>query len=343
MDLGIDFGTTHVTICAPGRGVLLHEPSVIALSSETGRIVACGQEANEMRGRAPDTIRVVCPLEKGVIADYDAAELLLRYYVGKVCSYRVLKPRAVIGVPLFATEVERRSLVEAAWASGMRHVTVLESVLAAAIGADLPVGEPHGSLIVNFGGGATEAAVVSLLDVASTMSIQQGGNTLNDAIIRYLRSVHAVIIGDLQAERLKQAIGSVLPFEGDSTCTVSGRQALSGLPVTVTVTAEELRPVICREVDEWLRRIGQMMEQTPPDLLSDVYTDGITLTGGGALLHGLVEYAGDHLNAPCRIAEQPAACVALGAAAAVQDAKKLRGDVLDVSSFSYHLSENITN
>ena len=343
MDLGIDFGTSYVTICAPGTGVLLHEPSVIALNSETGHIVACGREANEMRGRAPESIQVICPLDKGVIADYEAAELLLRHYVGKVCSYRIVKPRAVVAVPLFATEVERRSLLEAVSAAGMRRVTLLEGVLAAAIGAGLPVGEPHGSLVVNLGGGATESAVVSLMGVASTVSLQQGGNALNDAIIRYLRSVHAIIVGDLQAERLKQTVGSVLPFEGENTCTVSGRQALSGLPVTVTVTAEELRPVICREVDEWLRRIGHMMEQTPPDLLSDVYADGITLTGGGALLHGLAPYAAERLNAPCRIAPQPDTCVGLGAAAAVQYIDKLRSDEFDVSAFSYHLSEKIIN
>lgn len=343
MDLGIDFGTAYVTICAPGRGVLLHEPSVIALNSETGHIVACGQEAAEMRGRAPATIRVVCPLEQGVIADYEAAETLLRYYVGKVCSYRVLKPRAVIGMPQLSTEVERRSLVEAVSAAGMRRVTLIESVVAAAIGAGLPVGEPRGSMVINLGAGSVEAAVLSLLGVASAVSLRQGGNSLNEAIARHVRNVHALIIGDLQAERLKCAIGSVLPYEGEGSFEVSGRQALSGLPTKATVTAEELRPVLCREVDEWLRRVGHMMEQTPPDLLGDVYTDGIVLTGGGALLRGLDRYAADRLNAPCRIADSPEACVALGAAAAVQYAGALHNDVLDVSSFSYHLSDQITN
>ena len=343
MDLGIDFGTSYVTICAPGHGVLLHEPSVIAFNSETGHMVACGEEAHNMRGRAPDTIRVVCPINKGVIADYDAAESLLRYYVGKVCSYRVLKPRAVIGMPLYATEVERRSLAEAVSAAGIRSVTPIESVLACAVGAGMPVGEPCGNMVVNFGGGSTEAAVLSMLGVASTMSLRQGGDTLDNAIIRYMRSARSLVIGELQAQRLKCSVGSVLPFEGESACVVSGRQVLSGLPMSVTVTADELRPVVCREVDEWLHHIGRMMEQTPPDLLGDVYTGGVVLTGGGAMLHGLPDYMSDRLKAPCRIAEQPEACMALGAAATVRYAGKLRGSVLGVADFSYHLSNRITD
>lgn len=343
MELGIDLGTSQVVIYVSGKGVVLKEPAVIAVDQKDGHMIACGKEARDMLGRSPDSILVIRPLEKGVIAAYDYAEQMLRYLVRKVCAYRILKPRVAVSVPASVTEVEQRSVVEAVSAAGARHVVLIEEAVAAAIGAGLDVSAACGSMVINIGGGTTDMAVLSLKGIATSCSLRIGGNDMDQAIVRYLRNHHNLIIGQRMAEDLKIEIGSALPPDEKMTRLAKGRDAMTGLPAVREVTALEIRDALEEALREILSGVQRVMEATPPELLGDVLENGMMLTGGGAQMRGMAPFLEKNTGVACRVAAQPEECVAVGTGKALKYVHILSAGVYDAQEFSYHLSETLTN
>ncbi|MBQ7089273.1 MAG: rod shape-determining protein [Clostridia bacterium] len=342
MNLGIDLGTSRIVICEPSRGVVLDEPSVIAVAEKDGHVIAFGAEAEEMLGRNPDTIRVVRPVQKGVIAAYEQAEQLLRCCLARVCSARITKPCVAVSVAEQITEVEQRSFIEAVISAGARRVTLVPETVAAAIGAGLDVSLPLGQMLVNVGGGTTDASVLSLKGEAVSSTIRVGGQTMDDAIVRYIRARYGLIISEQTAERLKIEIGCALPEEPALTGEARGRDSMTGLPRAVTVNSDEICEAIREPLQHVLELIRQTLEVTPPELSGDIMSEGICLTGGAARLRGLPLLIERATGIPCHVAENAHQCVALGAAKALQYASSFSA-VYDLGSFSYRLSDNVTN
>ena len=334
MDLGIDLGTSRVTIYASGRGIVLREPSVIAVDSDTGRMIACGREAYAMLGRTPGSIEAVQPLHKGVISDYEYAEQMLRHFVRRVCAYKILKPRAAASVPASVTEVEQRSVIEAVRAAGARQVVLIEESMAAAIGAGLDVAAPRGSMVADIGGGTTDVAVMSLKGVAASLSVRVGGDDLDEAIIRYLHNKYNHVVGRLTAEQVKMRIGCALEQEDDPSMPVKGRNAVTGLPCVQQVRSSEIREAIREPLEQMVAAIQQVMEKTPPELTGDILDSGIVLTGGAAQLNGLAELLTRRTGVVCRVAENPADCVAVGTGKALKYVGVLSSGVYDISRFT---------
>lgn len=335
--MGIDLGTSSVRICVEGRGVVLREASVLAVDEKTDKLVAVGNEAKEMFGREPRSIRVIRPIRKGVIAEYEYAEKLIRHLVGKVCAYRVFKPRAAVSVPSSVTEVEERSVVQAMTTVGIRRVALIEEFVAAAVGADLDVTQPHGCMAVNIGAGTTDVAVMSLRGVSASVSVRVGGDDLDEAIVRAIRSEYGHVIGLSTAEEVKKTIGSALPSQ--QTTWVRGRDAVTGLPCSKEVHAESIRRAMEEPLREIVNAVRTVLEQTPPEIVGDVMTDGPVLTGGGALLKGMPEYLSAHTGTPCRMAEHPEDCVALGTARALYRMRETSGGVYDINQFAYNRAD----
>lgn len=331
--LGIDLGTSTVRIAEEGKGIVLEEASVIALDAKSGKVIACGNEALPMLGRAPASIRVVRPLEKGVIADYDCAEQMIHALVGKVCTYRVMKPRAAVSVPACVTEVEQRSIVQAMTTVGVRRVALIEEYVAAAIGAGMDVTQPHGCMAVDIGAGTTDAVILSLRGVTAAVSERVGGDDLDDAIVRMARSALGHVIGKQTAEAVKKEIGSVLPSR--RRMQVRGRDAQLGLPCIKTITAKQVREAIAESVEQIVGVIQRVLETAPPETVADVLTDGIVLTGGTARLNGLAEYISACTGVRCRVADNPEQCVALGVLGAMNCMKANTGGVYDINQFAY--------
>ncbi len=336
-NLGIDLGTSKVSIYREGAGIVLCEPSVIAIETKTGRVIAAGREAYDMLEKEPPTIRVVRPMRKGVVSDYDAAEKMLRAFVNKVCAYKVFKPRAAISVPAAVTEVEERSVVQAATAVGIRRVALVEEYIAAAFGADLPVEEPNGCMVVDIGAGTTDVGVLSLGSVASAKSVKVAGDDMDEAIVRMVRNRYNHVIGLKTAEEIKCQIGGVLPRE--ETMDVRGRDSISGLPCVKTVSAADVFQALSEPFAAILAAIQSVLENTPPEMAGDVMANGITLTGGCAELFGLAERLSRELGVECRVADHPADCVAFGAGRAIASKTASTENVYDVNLFSYDRSE----
>lgn len=342
MNLGIDLGTSRVVIYAAGIGVVLDEPAVIAVSRADGHLIACGEEAKQMLGRTPPSIRAVQPLKGGVIVEYEPAEMMLRHFLSRVCSNRIAKPCAAVSIAHQMTEVEQHSFIDAAVSAGVRKVTLVPQTVAAALGAGLDVSRPRGQMIVNIGGGTTDAAVLSLLGTAVAASCRDSGATMDEAIVRYMRQRHGLLIGDNMAEKIKITIGGVLPRPQPLSMTVKGRDALAGMPRCVEITAQELYPLLQEPAAAMAAQIQQVLEITPPELAGDIVEEGIWLTGGLSALPGLDEYLAEQTGVPCRIAERPAHCVAIGAGMALQYDSSFR-KVYDLGDFTYRLSESVTN
>ena len=342
-DFGIDCGTSRVVIYAAGNGVVLDEPAVLALDTETEKLIACGAEAYEMLGRAPASITVVRPLAKGVIADFDYACMMLRYFMQKVCAYKVIKPRVAISVPASVTAVEQRSFVEAVYAAGARQVMLIEESMAAAVGAGLDVEAPRGSMVVEIGAGTTDVAVMSLKGLASSCSHRVGGDTFDEAIVRYMRQMHHLVIGERTAKELKEAIGTAVKEEEDLTATARGRDALGGLPRTVEVTSAELLEAVRDPLADIVNAIQRVLENTPPELAADIYDNGIMLTGGMAKLRGMTTVVTRATGIRCYVADEPEYCVARGAATALEYMHLLHSGVYDIGKFLYQGSETLTN
>ncbi len=313
-DLGIDLGTANTLVYVQGQGIVVNEPSVVAIDSRSKRALAVGAEAKAMLGKTPGNIIAVRPLKDGVIADFDTVELMLRYFIQKVHPQRVMAPhpRVVVGIPSGVTEVEKRAAKDAALSAGAREAYTIEEPMAAAIGAGLPVNEPVGSMIVDIGGGTTEVAVISLGGIVVNNSIRIAGDEIDDAIIQYARRDHNLVIGERMAENAKIAAGSAYPLEQERRVLLRGRDLLTGLPKEIEVSSVELRDAISGPVGTIVELVKSSIEETPPELVADIMEQGITLAGGGAMLWGLERRLEMELRMPVHRAEAPLDCVAQG-------------------------------
>ena len=314
-ELAIDFGTANTLIHMRGKGILLREPTVIAVETATGAVRAVGEEAKRMVGRTPEPLDTIRPLRDGVIADFDAAEQLLTHFISKVYRRRpFLHPHILIGVPSGVTEVECRAVKDAARRAGARQAWVIEEPVAAAIGAGLPIHEANGCMVVDIGGGTTEVAIISLGDVVLSQSIRVAGDEIDAAIIAYVRREFNLHIGDRTAEAIKLAIGSVWPLRRELEYAARGRDLITGLPAQVTLTSGGVREAIGEAMLRILEAVKQGLEQTPPELSADIMERGITVTGGGALLRGMERLVQHVTGMPARVADDPLSCMVLGAA-----------------------------
>ncbi len=313
-DLGIDLGTANTLVYVQGQGIVVNEPSVVAIDARTKRALAVGAEAKAMLGKTPGNIIAVRPLKDGVIADFDTVELMLRYFIQKVHPQRVIAPhpRVVVGIPSGVTEVEKRAAKDAALSAGAREAYTIEEPMAAAIGAGLPVNEPVGSMIVDIGGGTTEVAVISLGGIVVNNSIRIAGDEIDDAIVQYARRDHNLVIGERMAENAKIAAGSAYPLEQERRVLLRGRDLLTGLPKEIEVSSVELRDAISGPVSTIVDLVKSSIEETPPELVADIMEQGITLAGGGAMLWGLERRLEMELRMPVHRAESPLDCVAHG-------------------------------
>lgn len=319
-DIGIDLGTANTLVYVRGRGILLREPSVIAEDIESGEIHAVGEEAKRMVGRTPGRIVAKRPIKDGTIADYDTTLKMLSYFMRRVHRRNsFVYPRVVIGIPSVATEVERRAVKEAAIQAGAADAYVIEEPMAAAIGAGLPVTEPIGSMIVDIGGGTTEAAVISLGGIVTVNPIRIAGDEIDEAIMSYVRRAYNLLIGERTAEEVKIRIGSAYPLEKEMTLQVRGRDLVSGLPKSIVLRSEEIREAISEPVYQIVEAVKTTLEQTPPELAADVMDRGIVLCGGGALLRGLDKLISAETGIPVRVADDPLTCVVMGTGKAVED------------------------
>ncbi len=313
-NMGIDLGTANTLVYVRGRGILIREPSVVALNVHTREVLKVGEEAKKMLGRTPGHIVAVRPLKDGVIADFEQTEKMLRHFIEKVNKSRIWSlPEVVVGIPSGVTEVERRAVLDATRKAGARQAYLIEEPMAAAIGAGLPVAEPTGSMIVDIGGGTTEVAVISLGGIVTSRSIRTAGDEIDEAITSYIRRAYNLFIGDRTAEDVKINIGSAYPLEQELTMTVRGRNLITGLPRATTITSDEIREAISDPVNQIVEAVKVALESAPPELAADIMDQGIYLAGGGALLRGLDELIAAETLMPVHIAKDPLSCVALGA------------------------------
>jgi rod shape-determining protein MreB len=318
--IGVDLGTVNVLVWVRGKGIILQEPSVVAIALNDNKIVAVGNDARAMLGRTPDTIEVARPLRDGVIADYVVTEAMLRYFIEKVAGrLRLFKPLIAISVPVGVTSVESRAVHDAAIQAGGREAYLIPEPLAAALGAGMPVDTPTGNLVVDIGGGTSEAAVISMNGIVEFASIRVGGNRIDEAVISYVKRKYNLMIGEQTAEEVKIKIGSALPLEEDVSMEVRGRDQVSGLPKTIQLTAGEVTEAIAEPLAAIVGVVKAVLEKTPPELASDVIDRGIVMTGGGALLRGFNQLLTKRTGVPCYVADNPIACVALGAGKALED------------------------
>jgi rod shape-determining protein MreB len=325
-DLAIDLGTANTLIYVRGQGVVLDEPSVVAVNVNDGRPVAVGMEAKRMMGRTPNHIKAIRPLKDGVIADFEVCEKMLRYFIQKVAGSKWSKPRMVICVPSGITGVEQRAVQDAAEYAGARKpVHIIEEPMAAAIGADLPVHEPSGNMIVDIGGGTTEVAVISLGGIVTAQSIRVAGDELDDAVLQYVKKEFSLAIGDRTAEEIKIQMGSAWPMEEELSADIRGRDLISGLPRTIEITTEQVREALAEPISAIVDAVKTTLDKTPPELAADIMEDGITITGGGALLGGIDERLAHETGMPIRIADEPLYSVVIGSGRALENIDAMRG------------------
>lgn len=318
--IGVDLGTVNVLVWVKGRGIILQEPSVVAIAVNDNKIVAVGGDARAMLGRTPETIEVARPLRDGVIADYVVTEAMLRYFINKVAGrLKLFKPLIAISVPVGVTSVESRAVHDAALQAGGREAYLIPEPLAAALGAGMPVDTPTGNLVVDIGGGTSEAAVISMNGIVEFASVRVGGNRIDESIISYVKRKYNLMIGEQTAEEVKITIGSALPLEDELHMEVRGRDQVSGLPKTIQITSGEVTEAIAEPLASIVGVVKGVLEKTPPELSSDVIDRGIVMTGGGALLRGFHQLLTKETGVPCYVADNPIACVALGAGKALEN------------------------
>lgn len=317
-DIGIDLGTANTLVHVGGKGVVIREPSVVAINKDDGKVLAVGEEAKRMLGRTPANIVAIRPLKDGVIADFEQTEAMLRHFIGRVGRRNVLRQTVVVGIPSGVTEVEKRAVIDAARSAGAHQAYVIEEPMAAAFGAGLPVDEPSGSMIVDIGGGTTEVAVISLGGIVHSKSIRVAGDELDDAISAYVRRAYNLTIGDRTAEATKIEIGSAYPLETEREMTIKGRDLVSGLPRSAVITSDEVRMAIQEPLKAIVEAVKLTLEATPPELAADAMDHGIVLAGGGALLRGLDRLISEETLMPVVIAKDPLSCVAVGTGMVVE-------------------------
>ncbi len=311
-DIGIDLGTASVLVYVKNKGIVLNEPSVVAMDKNTGKLLKVGEEARQMLGRTPGNIVAIRPLREGVISDYDMTERMLKEFIRKVAGFMVFKPRVIICVPSGITEVEERAVVDAGIQSGCRRVYLIEEPIAAAIGAGIDIMKPDGHMVVDIGGGTADIAVISLGGVVESASIKVAGDQFNEAVVKYMRRKHNILVGDSTAEKMKIAIGCVYPREEDAFMDVKGRCLLTGLPKTITVSSAEMMEAFEEPTERILESIHAVLERTPPELVADVSTNGIMMTGGGSLVYGFDKLITSRTGIATSVAENAIACVAEG-------------------------------
>ena len=324
-DMGIDLGTGNIVVTVKGKGIILNEPSVVAIDKETNTILATGKEAKDMLGRTPDKIKAVRPLKDGVIADFTATQMLLKNLVQKLCKkYGIARLRVVVGVPSGITEVEERAVEESILQAGAKEVYLIEEPLAAAIGAGLEISEPNGNIIVDIGGGTTEVAVISLGGIVTSDSLRIAGDELDEAIINYVKREMNLAIGQTTAETIKINIGCAMPLVSVETMEVRGRDLNTGLPEVLEITSEQVREAMEEPISQIIDVIKMTLEKTPPELSSDVMERGIILTGGGALIRNLDKLISQKTGIPVYITDEPLNAVVRGTGKAVEDLEKLK-------------------
>ncbi len=324
-DMAVDLGTANTLVYVRGKGIVLNEPSVVAINTNTTGILAVGTEAKRMIGRTPGNIVAIRPMKDGVIADFDTTERMLRYFIQKVHRRsRLARPRIVVCVPSGITGVERRAVIDAGSQAGARRVFIIEEPMAAAIGAGMPVHEPTGNMVVDIGGGTTEVAVISLGGIVTSQSIRTGGDELDLAIISYVKKEYSLMLGERTAEEIKMAIGSAFPMPEEPHAEIRGRDLVSGLPKTIVVSAEEIRKAIEEPVNAVVDAVKTTLDKCPPELSGDIMDRGIVLTGGGALLRGIDERLRHETGMPIHIADTPLHSVAMGSGKCVEDFEALQ-------------------
>ena len=329
-DIGIDLGTANTLVTLRGKGIVLKEPSVVAIDRKTGTILATGHEAKEMLGRTPDQIKAVRPLKDGVIADFTATQLMLKNLISKVCQrYNVVRPRVVVGVPSGITEVEERAVEESVLQAGAKEVYLIEEPMAAAIGANLDVAEPSGSIIVDIGGGTTEVAVISLGGIVVSNSLRVAGDELDEDIVNYIKREMNLAIGETTAEQIKMQIGCATPLMTDMSMEIRGRDLTTGLPKNIIIYSSQIQEAIQESVMEIVESVKQTLEKTPPELASDIMEKGIVLAGGGALIQNLDKLLSIKTGMPVYIAENPLDCVVKGTEKTIEDLEKLKSVLIN--------------
>lgn len=329
-EVGIDLGTANVLVYIKGKGIVLNEPSVVAINNDTDEILAVGEEAKQMLGRTPANIVAVRPLKDGVVSDYDITERMLKYFIRKTCgSGRFFKPRIMVCVPSGVTEVEKRAVREAANQAGGKDVYLMEEPVAAAIGAGLDISKPDGIMVIDIGGGTTDIAVISLGGIVASTSVKMAGDKFDESIITYMRKNHKLYIGERMAEELKVNIGTAFPREESITMECRGRDLVTGLPKSVDVTSEEMMDALEEPLHTICEAVHNVLERTPPELSADISNSGIMLTGGGALLYGIDKRIEDRTGIKVLIAEDPKSCVAVGTGKALNNLDALETNALN--------------
>ncbi len=327
--IGIDLGTANTLVFLPKKGIIINEPTVVAISIDDNRVLAVGQEAKEMLGRTPETIVASRPMKDGVIADYRVTEAMLRYFINKALgNIRFFRPEVMISVPGGITSTERRAVIDAAQAAGAKSAFVIKETVAAAIGAGIPIASSSGNLIIDIGGGTTDVAVLSLGGIVYSTSVRVAGNKLDQAIAEYVRKKHGIAIGDRTAEEIKVTIGSAIRMPEEELMEVKGRDMISGLPKVVTVSTNEVVDAITDELREIVKAVKTVLQDTPPELASDIIDKGMVMTGGTAQLRNLDKYISGMLGVPCFVAEEPLLCVAKGTGVALDNLESYKRSIL---------------
>ena len=312
-DIGIDLGTATVLVYVKGKGIVLNEPSVVAVNKVTGKLVAVGTEAQETLGRTPDNIIAIRPLREGVISDYEMTELMIKEFIRKVQGFRLFKPNVVICVPSIITEVEERAVIDAGTQAGAKRVFLIEEPVAAAIGAGLDISRPNGNLVVDIGGGTTDIAVISLGGIVESTSIKIAGDKFDEAIIKYVRRKHNALIGERTAEQVKKTIGCVYPRTEEEIMEVKGRCLMTGLPRTITLNSDEMVEALAEPTETILETVHMVLERTPPELVADISENGIVMSGGGSLLYGIDRLVTERTGIEAHVADDALSCTAYGA------------------------------
>ena len=331
-DLAIDLGTANTVLYVKGKGIVLREPSVVAVRKDSrgSKVLAVGRDAKEMLGRTPGNIVAIRPMKDGVIADFEVTEAMLRYFINKVHNRRTLvHPRIIISVPSGITQVEKRAVRDTAESAGAREVYLIEEPMAAAIGANLPITEPIANMIVDIGGGTTEVAVISLAGIVYAKSVRVAGDKMDESILQYIKRKHNLAIGERTAEEIKTTIGNVLPEEPYETMDIKGRDLVTGIPKILTITSKEIQSAIAEQVDVIVDAVRVALEQTPPELSADIVDQGIVLTGGGALLKNLDKLLKNETGMPIIVADDPLSTVVLGSGLALDNLEILREIAID--------------
>lgn len=330
-DLGIDLGTASVLVYVKGKGIMLHEPSVVAVDRQNGKMLAVGEEAQQMLGRTPGNIVAIRPLREGVISDYEMTERMIKEFIHKVTGFQLFKPNLVICVPSVITEVEERAVIDAGTQAGAKRVFLIEEPVAAAMGAGIDIAKADGNMVVDIGGGTTDIAVISLGGIVESTSIKIAGDKFDDAIVKYIRRKHNVLIGDRTAEEIKRTIGCVYARPEELTMEIKGRCLMTGLPRTFTVRSSEIMEAFEEVTASIVEAIHAVLERTPPELTSDISTNGIVMTGGGSLIWGFANLIATKTGIPTRVAEDAVSCVAYGTGSCLDRLQEMQDGTMNLS------------